>query len=461
MTPTAPHYGDPCSAIGCRSDEHISTLRTGGKFCTSYCNDTSSSTDCPTDVPAGVTAVPLCLPAEGVEDDDTASKSECVLGCSYTAAIKDQKVADAQCGGSGATCDGFLPSICAYDWVHNDGCSPTPSPPPPPSFMCDIGFNAFECPLPDWIASHCSAVHSCASFPQPPAFPTLAVGGSAAVVGGSMAAGSALAALPAISHPLHVMAAGLLFQGQVVGMLGQLNVGWAPRMNSTQGVLQLFNFQFKGVAAAAAKHAPGGGGGGGGRSPAPTPSGGSSSSSSSSSSILSARRRLSISSTAADLGLSASQMFPVLLLEILLIGLLVSLIWGAVWQLRKRHMPEAVPQQPAAAADDDGHRLLDGDASQNSSAGATAAAAAASVHEAGRGTRVLKLARKRSRVASALYAVKLAAKGASSAAKEDYRGGMDTSHWSGLTLSCWFLDKVRSRRLLATDECFLRSLLRS
>jgi hypothetical protein len=265
------------------------------------------------------------------------------------------------------------------------------------------------------------------------------------------------------------MAAGLLFQGQVVGMLGQLNVGWAPRMNSTQGVLQLFNFQFKGVAAAAAKHAPGGGGGGGGgggRSPAPTPSGGgsSSSSSSSSSSILSARRRLSISSTAADLGLSASQMFPVLLLEILLIGLLVSLIWGAVWQLRKRHMPEAVPQQPgaaaaAAAADaDDGHRL-DGDASQNSSTGATAAAASA--HEAGRGTRVLKLARKRSRVASALYAVKLAAKGASSAAKEDYRGGMDTSHWSGLTLSCWFLDKVRSRRLLATDECFLRSLLHS
>jgi len=136
-------------------------------------------------------------------------------------------------------------------------CCPPPNDPKynaTQTCKCSIDSNAFGgCPLPLQTQECCSVVHSCDhEIPLPPAFPKLSAAGSATVVGGSIGAGGVLALLPALSHGLHAFASGLLFQGQVLGMLGQLNVGWAGSFSGLQGVLSMFNFQVRSLLAAAA-----------------------------------------------------------------------------------------------------------------------------------------------------------------------------------------------------------------
>jgi len=65
---------------------------------------------CPSDVPAGVTAAPQCAL------QDTSSDKYCALICSPTAIIKDQKLADAACGGTNLSCKPIQTvGICTYD----------------------------------------------------------------------------------------------------------------------------------------------------------------------------------------------------------------------------------------------------------------------------------------------------------------------------------------------------------
>ena len=104
-SPSKPsHYKDPKSS--CRTDEIAMQIQgIDGDFCSPKC---SQSSPCP-DVPDGVTATPTCALYEEFS-------KFCVLICSPSLPILDQKAADAQCG-ENASCKegdtGF--GICTYD----------------------------------------------------------------------------------------------------------------------------------------------------------------------------------------------------------------------------------------------------------------------------------------------------------------------------------------------------------
>ena len=109
--PTPPagksHYGDPKD--GCMSDETEITIQgVQGDFCTPKC---SLFKACPTDVPAGVTVAPQCA----LQDSSTGDKY-CALICSPSLPIRDQKLADAACGGTNLSCKALSGTgICTYD----------------------------------------------------------------------------------------------------------------------------------------------------------------------------------------------------------------------------------------------------------------------------------------------------------------------------------------------------------
>jgi len=117
-TAAGTHYGDPCSAAGCMADEQaVSVTGLDGSFCSPDCTKAA----CPTDIPAGATAAPQCALTA-----PSGSKA-CALICSPSAAIKNQKVADAACG-AGASCKPIQgQGLCTYD-----DCGPSPAPTPPP-----------------------------------------------------------------------------------------------------------------------------------------------------------------------------------------------------------------------------------------------------------------------------------------------------------------------------------------
>jgi hypothetical protein len=99
-----PHYGDP--AQGCLSDESV--VKAAGvpdSFCAPLCGSDGS---CPQDKPTGVTANPQCALKYG-------SDEKCALVCAASLPIRDQKVADSQCGA--ATCHpdpGTSWGLCTY-----------------------------------------------------------------------------------------------------------------------------------------------------------------------------------------------------------------------------------------------------------------------------------------------------------------------------------------------------------
>jgi hypothetical protein len=98
------HYGDP--ANGCLSDE-VETRVTGvpGQLCIAPKGDS-----CPQDKPAGVTAIP-----RGVFSHTGKGDWWCALVCSISLPIRNQKVADGQCGA--ATCHpdpGQNYGVCTY-----------------------------------------------------------------------------------------------------------------------------------------------------------------------------------------------------------------------------------------------------------------------------------------------------------------------------------------------------------
>ena len=262
---------------------------------------------------------------------------------------------------------------------------------------CVLSTNSFlGCPkLPTAVTSCCNVIDSCShTIPLPPAFPKLSAAGTTSMVVGSIGTGGVLALLPMMSHVIHAFASGILFNGQLMAMLEQLNVGWTGAFAGTQHGLRRLNFQFKGVTAATTappyqfNHGP--------------PTG--------------------IPSAAEQIDLAPPQMFGVLLAELFFIGFVVAAMWSAIWLGRKRYKPTvdaqgsaAEPEEPRAAA----------------AAGATAT---------GNG-RVLAV-KDKLEGNSHVQAVKDKLLQVRSALSEDYRGGVDTCHWSALTLSCWFFDKL-------------------
>jgi hypothetical protein len=340
--------------------------------------------------------------------------------------------------------------------------------------------NKFDCPIPPAALSSCSACvdQDCSSTrklvksdcacgantafdnatgacakpapaqPATPAvLPALAPGAVSGIVAGSVASGASFAALPALSHAAHTVATGLLFRGQVLGMMGQLNVGWSnnSHMHNLQSGLRVFNFQFKGFA----QKVSGGG--------APTPAG-------------TARRRLSIESTATDLGIEPVQLFPVLIAEMVLVMLVVSFIWGSVWLFRVKYRgpdrDRGLPDSAVAGGSPGATCAEEDEEEQNSSMAArigevlTDTASNAKSKLTAKDKHKLKQAREavgyhasmssamaESTGSSHAFGVGTAASAAANlraATKwmaEDYGGADDKSHWSALTLCCWFFDK--------------------
>jgi len=99
------HYGDPKD--GCESDEQAVQIQgVTGDFCSPQC---SSSGSCPTDIPTGITAKPECAL------QTSAGGKYCALICSPSLPIKNQFVADAQCG-QNASCKAISGvGICTYN----------------------------------------------------------------------------------------------------------------------------------------------------------------------------------------------------------------------------------------------------------------------------------------------------------------------------------------------------------
>ena len=116
------HYGDPCSAAGCLPDEQGASI-TGvdGAFCAAKCQGVLNK--CPADKPADASAVGECALS-------SSAGVFCVLVCSPSPSIRDQKAADAACGAAASCKPVQGRGLCTYD---DCGPSPSPTPPPPPS----------------------------------------------------------------------------------------------------------------------------------------------------------------------------------------------------------------------------------------------------------------------------------------------------------------------------------------
>jgi hypothetical protein len=266
--------------------------------------------------------------------------------------------------------------------------------------------------------------------PPPPApfLPPLAPAAVTGIVAGSVASGSALAMLPAFSHAAHTAATGLLFRGQVLGMLGQFDASWSSssHMHNLQSGLRIFNFQFKGFAQTVSGRGAAGGG---------------------------ARRRLSIQSTAADLGIQPVQMFPVLLAEMLLVSLTVMLIWTCVWRFRVRYRKPGREKEEVGEEGDAGLVSRLGDAVSDFSANVKKKLTEAEKRKIAKAQEAMDYHASMSKAAKestgsgsvlSLGTLKTAFSNAKDAAQwmgDDYNGGNDKSHWSGLMLCCWFFDK--------------------
>jgi len=99
------HYGDPKN--GCESDEQaVQVQGLQGDFCSPQC---SSSGACPKDIPTGITAKPECAL------QTTTGGKFCALICSPSLPIKNQMVADAQCG-ENASCKAVSGvGLCTYN----------------------------------------------------------------------------------------------------------------------------------------------------------------------------------------------------------------------------------------------------------------------------------------------------------------------------------------------------------
>eukprot|EP00462_Mataza_sp_D1_P003169 CAMPEP_0175103112 /NCGR_PEP_ID=MMETSP0086_2-20121207/8871_1 /TAXON_ID=136419 /ORGANISM="Unknown Unknown, Strain D1" /LENGTH=134 /DNA_ID=CAMNT_0016378117 /DNA_START=20 /DNA_END=424 /DNA_ORIENTATION=- len=104
MNATNGHYGDPKD--GCESDEQaVQVQGVQGDFCSPPC----TAGVCPKDVPSGVTAKPECAL------QTTTGSKYCALICSPSLPIKNQMVADAQCG-TNASCKPISGvGLCTYD----------------------------------------------------------------------------------------------------------------------------------------------------------------------------------------------------------------------------------------------------------------------------------------------------------------------------------------------------------
>jgi len=99
------HYGDPKD--GCESDEQAVQIQgLAGDFCSPKCQLFGK---CPTDIPTGITAKPECALKT------TTGAKYCALICSPSLPIKNQFVADAQCG-QNASCKAISGvGICTYN----------------------------------------------------------------------------------------------------------------------------------------------------------------------------------------------------------------------------------------------------------------------------------------------------------------------------------------------------------
>ena len=93
----------------------------GGSVCSPACPQQT----CPSDVPQGVTAAPQCA-----LQDAQSSDMYCALICSPSLPIRDQKLADAACGGANLSCKPISGTgICTYD--DGDDDTPTDDDPTP------------------------------------------------------------------------------------------------------------------------------------------------------------------------------------------------------------------------------------------------------------------------------------------------------------------------------------------
>mmetsp|Transcript_31937 Transcript_31937/g.46658 ORF Transcript_31937/g.46658 Transcript_31937/m.46658 type:complete len:154 (+) Transcript_31937:1-462(+) len=100
------HYEDPYQTK-CSSEEvNITIVGTAGAMCSPVCGLMDS---CPQDVPDDVTAKAKCAL------QDMAGRKFCALLCSMTLPLKDQKLADAQCGPQASCKPISSVGICTYD----------------------------------------------------------------------------------------------------------------------------------------------------------------------------------------------------------------------------------------------------------------------------------------------------------------------------------------------------------
>jgi hypothetical protein len=213
-----------------------------------------------------------------------------------------------------------------------------------------------------------------------------------------------------------------------------------------------------------------------------------------------------MTATAQKLGLSPTQMFPILLVEGFFIGLLVAAIWSAVWYLRKRYktpdpgaaqgegLPQAIRRKThesadaaavethgsagaAAAAEDEeapssmvasaksaASRAKEAKAQLDKATGGQLAAMAhgaasllphhssapAAADDTGEPSAGAELKSDAKMLLSKAKGLKEKLLLVRDAIKEDYKHGEDTAHRSGLTLCCWFLDKFYMPLVTAT-----------
>ena len=151
---------------------------------------------------------------------------------------------------------------------------------------------------------------------------TKAVGGiefaggqAAGVLAGVICAGGAMASLPSVHPAAHKIANHIILHAQVIGLLGQLNVPWSDRMESFQTGVNIANFEFKGFMKS--NHAS-----------------------------TKARRRLSMLTRAKELDMEREQLFPVLVVFIVLCFLILKLIWLSTCSCR-RHQSRGQTPKPA------------------------------------------------------------------------------------------------------------------
>eukprot|EP00937_MAST-01D_sp_MAST-1D-sp2_P003602 g3602.t1 len=209
---------------------------------------------------------------------------------------------DGNCGGYDLCVDPLLEE-CNCHLCNDTRCHAAP---PAPPVYDDDDYNDDGGPI-------CEG--DCVCVAQPAL--VVAPGAVATVVAGTVAAGGALAALPAVSNTMHTVANGLIMRGQVLGLLGQMGGSTVGAMKGLQHMMHTFNFQFQ--LGGKSQDCTGGSG---------------------------------MERTACSIGVEPVQLFGALLIEALVIVLIVALLWWLVWKCRStRYTAEAIQRRRARAKD--------------------------------------------------------------------------------------------------------------